>query len=64
MKIYKINYYNVIYTHHIDPSGGITPFLSFVYTGVINYEEEDDKWIATLSVVKDLESLLKVTIVH
>ena len=59
-----MNYYNAIFTHHIDTSRGITPLLSFVYTGVINYEEKDDKWIATLSVMKDLESLLKVTVVH
>ena len=42
---------------------GITPLLSFVYTGVIYYEDkDDDEWIATLSVVKDLESFLKVMI--
>ena len=59
-----MNYYNAIFAHHIDPNGGPTPLLSFVYTGVINYEEKDDKWIATLSVVKDLECYLKVTTVH
>ena len=59
-----MNYYNAIFTHHIEPSGGITPLLSFVYTGVISYMEKGDDWIATLSVMKDLESHLKVTILH
>ena len=59
-----MSYYNTIFTHHIDSSGGITPLLSFVYVGVINYEEKDGEWIVTLSVVKDLESLLKVITVH
>ena len=59
-----MNYYNAIFTHHIDSSGGITPFLSFIYTGVIYYEEKDDEWIATLSVVKDLECYLKVMVLH
>ena len=53
-----------IFIHHIDPSRGITPFVSFVYTGVINYEKKDDEWMTTLSVMKDLESYSKVTIVH
>ena len=47
------------FTHYII---GVIPLLSFVYTGVIYYEEKDDEWIATLSVVKDLESHLKVMI--
>ena len=59
-----MNYYNAIFTYHIDLNGGITLFLSFIYTGVINYEEKDDTWMATLYVIKDLESYLKVIIVH
>ena len=59
-----MNYYNAIFTHHIDSSEGIIPFLSFVYTGIIYYEEKDDEWIATLFVVKDLECYLKVIVLH
>ena len=51
--------YKYKFTHHII---GVTPLLSFVYTGVIYYEEKDVYWIATLFVVKDLESHLKVMI--
>ena len=58
MKVFKMNY-KCKFTHHIIR---VTPLLSFVYTGVIYYEEKDDDWIATLFVVKDLESHLKVMI--
>ena len=49
--------------HFIDLIQGVTSQLSFVYTGVIYYEQKDDDWIVTLFVVKDLESHLEVTIV-
>ena len=58
MKVFKMNY-KYKFTHYIL---GVTPLLSFVYTGVIYYEEKDADWIATLFVVKDLESHLKVMI--
>ena len=57
-----MNYYNSIFTHYIDHSEGIISFLS--YAGVINYEEKNDNWMASLYVMKDLESYLKVTVVH
>ena len=38
----------------------MTSLLSFLHTGVINYDEKDDDWIVTLSVVKYFEWYLKV----
>ena len=38
-------------------------FLSFMYTGMISYEKKYGDWIATFSVMKDLNILLKANFI-